>query len=226
MTNRPMERQPEEEVMNIAAEAQAYARADFGEVNQAFVDRLLEVAGPAERLAAVDLGTGPADIPIRVLRHRPRWHVTAVDASEAMLEWARRSVEKAVMTDAIELFLVDAKDTGLPAAAFDVVFSNSILHHITDVARFWAEVKRIARPGGLVFLRDLARPPSPNAAARIVEQYAAGESAILQEEYYRSLLSAYTPSEIRAQLAAAGLGTLEVSMVTDRHLDVWGKLRG
>ena len=134
MSDPDMPRRPEEEVMNIAAEAEAYARADFGEVNEAFVERLLDVVGLLDVAKAVDLGTGPADIPIRVLRYRPRWHVTAVDASGEMLQWARLNVEKAVMADAIDLVRLDAKDTGLPEAAFDVVFSNSILHHITAAA--------------------------------------------------------------------------------------------
>ena len=60
----PLRRQNEPELMDDKAEAEAYARADFAEVNDAFVDRLLELAGPRETAAAVDLGTGPADIPI------------------------------------------------------------------------------------------------------------------------------------------------------------------
>ena len=224
MSDPDMPRRPEEGAMNIAAEAEAYARADFSEVNEAFVERMLEIVGPLDVAKAVDLGTGPADIPIRLLRYRPRWHVTAVDASGEMLQWARRNVEKAVMADAIDLVRLDARETGLPGAAFDVVFSNSILHRVTDVAGFWAEVKRLARPGGAVFLRDLARPSSPYEAGRIVEKYAAGESGLLQEEYYRSLLSAYTPKEVRRQLADAGLATLDAEMSSDRHLDVFGRV--
>jgi len=52
-------RQAEPELMDLPEEAEAYARADFSAVNQAFVERVLELAG--ERVAAivVDLGTGP-----------------------------------------------------------------------------------------------------------------------------------------------------------------------
>ena len=210
--------------MDEAAEAAAYARADFAEVNAAFVARLLGLAGPCETARAVDLGTGPADIPLRIVRERPGWRIVAVDASSAMLEHARRAVEDAGASSAVTLVLSDAKSTGLPGAAFDVVFSNSILHHITDTDVFWTEVRRLAKSGALVFLRDLARPKSEEAARRIVQQYAASESPLLQEEYYRSLLSSYTPEEVRAQLARAGLTALNVERVTDRHFDVWGRL--
>ena len=220
----PMPRRPEPEYMDAGHEADAYAAADFGEVNQAVVDRLLELAGALEHARVVDLGTGPADIPVRLVRARPGWHVVAVDASDAMLRHAQQAIEREGLGHAIDLVLADAKATGLADAAFDVVFSNSILHHITDTDAFWAEVKRIARPGACAFLRDLARPHAAHAARAIVDRYARDETELLREEYYRSLLSSYTVEEVRAQLARAGLGSLQVAMVTDRHLDVFGRM--
>lgn len=218
----PIQRQAEPEWMDDPAEAKAYAEADFAAVNDAFVAKLLEVAGPLDEARAVDLGTGPADIPIRLLRARPRWRVAAVDAAAAMLAIARRAIDAAGLAGSITPVQADAKGTPLAAGAFDVIFSNSILHHITDTASFWAEVKRLGHRGTAVFLRDLARPASVAAAREIVNLHAGGESPLLQEEYYRSLLSAYTVDEVRLQLASAGLGELNVQMITDRHMDIWG----
>ena len=219
-----MPRQPEPEFMDAPAEAEAYARADFAQVNQAFVDRLLELAGHLQSARAVDLGTGPADIPIRLLRARPGWRVVAVDASAAMLDHARRAVETAGLAGRVELLAADAKATPLPTGRFNVIFSNSILHHVSEVEPFWAELRRLGSGGAVVFLRDLARPDAPQAARRIVQTYAAEESATLQEEFYRSLLASYTVGEVRRQLDRAGLACLQVTMVTDRHLDVFGRL--
>jgi ubiquinone/menaquinone biosynthesis C-methylase UbiE len=105
-----------------------------------------------------------------------------------------------------------------------VVFSNSILHHLSDMQPFWAEIRRVSKPGAFVMLRDLARPDATQTAREIVRQYAAGESLLLQEEYFRSLLAAYTPEELRLQLAHADLPLLRVEMVSDRHVDVFGRL--
>ena len=93
----PIPRRGEPEVMDDLAEAQAYAAADFADVNEAFVARLLELAGPPAKARAVDLGTGPGDIPIRLVRARPGWHVTAVDASLAMLNLARQAIDASAM---------------------------------------------------------------------------------------------------------------------------------
>jgi 2-polyprenyl-3-methyl-5-hydroxy-6-metoxy-1,4-benzoquinol methylase len=111
---------------------------------------------------------------------------------------------------------------GCSAGAFDVIFANSILHHINDTAALWAEVRRLATSGALVFMRDLARPATPQIARDIVNRHAGSESPLLQEEYHRSLLAAYTPEEVRLQLCRASLAGLEVAMATDRHMDVWG----
>ena len=82
----------------------------------------------------------------------------------------------------------------------------------------------MACPGAAVFLRDLFRPESAEQARALVETYAGDESNLLQEEFYRSLLSSYTPVEIQAQLDAAGLGHLTVETASDRHVDIRGRL--
>ena len=202
--------------MDLVEEAAAYAAADFSDVNEAFVGRLVELAGPADRALALDLGTGPGDIPLRLWKHRPAWKIVAGDVSLAMLELARTAIGAAGAARAVWPVEEDAKAAPFKPDVFDIIFSNSILHHITDTARLWGEVRRVSRPGTLVFVRDLARPPSAQAASEIVQRYAGTESALLQEEYYRSLLSAYTPDEVKAQLVLAGLGGLRVEMVTDR----------
>lgn len=207
--------------MDLAEEAKAYADADFADVNAAFVERLAELAGPRETALALDLGTGPADIPLRLWRRRPGWKIVAADVSRAMLELARAPLTSAGA--AVWLVEQDSKGAPFKDGAFDVVFSNSILHHISDTGRFWGEVRRVCRPDTLLFLRDLARPDSEEAAWAIVERYSGKESDLLKEEFYRSLLSAYGVEEVRAQLAEAGLGGLRVETVTDRHLDIFGR---
>lgn len=220
-----MPRIPEPERMDLPHEAEAYARADFADVNQRFVDRMLQLAAAAPpRLTLLDLGTGPGDIPRRIAAARPNWRIVAADAAEAMLAIARRETSAAPARDAIRWTRCDAKALPFVNGAFDAVVSNSILHHITETVVLWSEVRRVARPRALIFFRDLARPESPEAADRIVARYAGNESATLQEEFHRSLLSAYTVDEVREQLARAGLESLNAALITDRHLDIWGRL--
>jgi ubiquinone/menaquinone biosynthesis C-methylase UbiE len=218
-----MPRQPEPELIDLPEEAAAYAHADFAEVNQSFVARLVAFA-EADEARCLELGTGPADIPIRLVKAHPKWRITAVEASPPMLGFARYAIDRAGLSKSITLVQADAKDTGLAGRSFDIVFANSTLHHVNNVLGFWEEIKRVTSEGSLIFIRDLHRPPSIEAAAEIVRRYAAAESQLLQAEYRRSLLAAYSHQEVRAQLGAVGLGHLKVEVVTDRHMDIYGRI--
>lgn len=212
--------------MDETEEAHAYAVADFAGVNAAFVERLRELSEDIPVAAALDLGTGPADIAVGVAQAKPGWRMWAVDASWAMLVHGRAACAKAGIENTTGLLLADAKRLPIHSHSVDAVFSNSILHHINDTGLLWDEINRVAKPGALVFLRDLARPGSAADALDIVRKHAGDESKLLREEYYRSLLSAYTVDEVLRQLDRAGLDTLEVKQVTDRHLDIWGAMPG
>ena len=204
--------------------AAAYARADFSASNQRFVDGLLRDCArlPA---AAIDLGCGPCDVVIRLARAAPDTRITAVDGSAPMIALAREAVAQAGLADRITL--AQARLPGLPfeAGAFDAVLSKDLLHHLPDPQVLWSEVKRIGRPGAAVYVMDLIRPESAEAARVLVGSVTGGEDPILQEDFYNSLLAAFTMRDVGEQLAAAGLDDLEVIPAgTDRHLLVRGVL--
>lgn len=212
----------EPEVMDEPARAEAYAAADFSEVNQRFVNEfLLKCAAPSRVL---DLGCGPADIPIRLAHAAPGARVTAVDASPAMMALARQAVGDAGLDDRVTL--VEARLPGLPLAAhsFDAAISNSLVHHLPEPINFWKELARLAAPGAYIHVMDLIRPESRERAARIVEANAAQEHPLLKEDFFNSLLAAFTIEEVAEHVAAAGLGTLWPVQASDRHWLVSGRI--
>src|SRR5687768_8520884 len=98
-----MDRTPEPELMDDSEQAEAYAIADFAEVNQRFVDLFRAQFPSFARGSIVDLGCGPADIPIRLCRALPGVRVTGVDGAAAMLEQAARAVRSAELESRIAL---------------------------------------------------------------------------------------------------------------------------
>ncbi|MEQ8277283.1 MAG: class I SAM-dependent methyltransferase [Deltaproteobacteria bacterium] len=214
-----MDRTPEPELMEDVAQAEAYARADFDTPNEAFVDRFLATFPDFVRGSIVDLGCGPADIPLRLARRLPEVRVTGVDGSAAMLAPGRAAVEA---FDG-RVVLVEGTLPGAVAGRFDAVISNSLLHHLHDPDVLWAEVVRVANPGAVVLVADLSRPDSADAVDRLVEQYAANEPEVLRRDFRNSLHAAFTTEEIEAQLARHGLA-LEVERISDRHVAIHGRL--
>ena len=213
----------EPEVMDDPEQALAYARADFEKENQGFVDRFLDYYPDFTAGHVLDLGCGPADIPIRLARALPDCRVTGVDASPPMLALAEKSVRAAGLSDRIVLRCERFQDTVITDRA-DAVISNSLLHHVPNPLQFWYLVKKLAKPGGVVLVMDLFRPDSPEAAQAIVDQYAANEPAILRRDFYNSLLASFTEDEVAAQLAELNLSRLLIDVPDDRHWIVGGRL--
>jgi ubiquinone/menaquinone biosynthesis C-methylase UbiE len=221
-----MQRKAEPELMDLPDEVAAYANADFAEVNRLFVERLCDLTAHRgeERLDAIDLGCGPGDMAMRAARERPFWRIIAADASRPMLQWAQRVFEQAGVADRVTTRHLDAKAIDLPARSVDVIYSNSLVHHLSDPVPMWREVARLSRPGAVVFFRDLYRPADESCARAIVQTHAGAESELLREEFYRSLLSAYSVEEIRGQLQEAGLQGFTAGPINDRHMDIVGRL--
>jgi ubiquinone/menaquinone biosynthesis C-methylase UbiE len=144
--------------------------------------------------------------------------VRAIDLADAMLRLAAENVERAGLSDRIRLEHVDAK--GLPFAdgTFTAVMSNSIVHHIPQPATVLAEALRVLRkPGGLVFVRDLARPADDVQVGRLVATYAAGCNARQQKLFEESLRAALSVEEIRELVAGLGFDAASVRASSDRH---------
>ncbi|HEV8243642.1 MAG TPA: class I SAM-dependent methyltransferase [Nitrospirales bacterium] len=218
-----MNRVLEPELMDDQEQALAYAKADFEEENQGFVDRFLEFYPEFTSGHVLDLGCGPADIPIRLARALPDCRMTGVDGSAPMIALGAEAIRAAGLANRITLRCERFQETVLEERA-DAVISNSLLHHVPNALQFWYAVKKLAQPGAVVMVMDLLRPESPEAAKAIVEKYAADEPAILRRDFYNSLLASYTEDEVASQLTEMNLSRLLIDVLDDRHWIVGGRL--
>ena len=213
-----MERIVEQEVMDTAEAAEAYDAMEHGEVDNAFVERVLALGAKSGHF--LDVGTGPAQIPILLAQRCPEIRITALDLSKEMLKIAKRHIATAALTSRITLEQVDAKALPYPDNTFDGIISNSIVHHIHDSLRAMQEMSRVVKPGGLVLIRDLVRPETPEAAQAFVDTYAAEDTPYQQKLYYDSFLAAFTIAEVNEMLAQMDLQGAVVVQSSDRHWSV------
>jgi len=218
-----MERVLEPEVMDELEQVRAYANANFARENQGFVDRFITDCPDVSDGHIVDLGCGPADIPIRLARTLPLCRITGVDASQPMIDVGTQAVKAAGLADRITLRCERLQSLRLSEPC-DAGISNSVLHHLINPLRFWYALKQLVKPGGSVLVMDLLRPDSPESAQAIVEQYAANEPPILRRDFYHSLLAAFTEDEVAAQLAEMNFSRLLIDVPDDRHWMVAGRV--
>lgn len=212
--------------MDDEVQALAYAQADF-DAPHANVMRFFRATMPSgfDPVCAIDLGCGAADISIRLSRIHPRCSVDAVDGSQAMLDCAATAIKAAGLEQRICTVQASLPCQSLPQAHYDLVVSNSLLHHLYRPEVLWQTLCQVAKPGAFLFIADLIRPGSPKHALSLVERYAAGAPEILRRDFHNSLLAAFTVDEVREQLARAGLEYLAVRAISDRHLIVHGCYR-
>ncbi len=222
-----MKRIVEPELMDSAEQAEAYARADFEESHRRIVATFdarfpgVEVAG-----AVLDLGCGPGDITFRFAARFPLASLLGVDGSAAMIALANeRRSRDASLRDRVAFLEGTIPGASIPDRRWAAIVSNSLLHHLHRPAVLWQTVAQYAAPGARVFIADLTRPASAKDCQRLVNEYAAGEPEVLRRDFHNSLTAAFEPGEVRAQLAEAGLEELQVEVISDRHLIVFGEKR-
>ncbi len=212
----------EPEVMDTADEAADYDAMDHAEVNRRFVDDLLAALGDRDWSSpcrVFDAGTGTALIPIELLSRGVEGTVVAADAAVEMLRLGTERVAAAGLSDRITLVERDCKRLPETSGSFDVVLSNSLIHHVPEPRAAFAELWRIMKPGGRLFVRDLARPPTHDEVERLVALYAAEASAAQRQLFRQSLHAALTVPEVDALLSELEIPG-RATMTSDRHWTV------
>ena len=114
-------------------------------------------------------------------------------------------------------------------ASYDAIISNSLLHHLHEPQHLWSIIKQFVtnenkRGETAIYVCDLFRPDSKQEASELVDQYANKEPEILRKDFYNSLLAAFTPDEVRTQIDSAELDSLNIDVVSDRHMLIYGYL--
>ncbi len=158
-------------------------------------------AGGAVRL--LDVGTGGADLPRRLLRWAARepgrLEVVAIDPDPRAIAYARglEPMQGLELRQTTTSALVEAGER------FDVVVSGHVLHHLTgrELGAILADSERLVAPGGVAVHGDIARSPLAYLA------FAAGtlpfERTLLRGSFIRadglaSIRRSHTPAELAA----------------------------
>lgn len=201
--------------MDTTDDARDYNEMDHAEVNRVFVDDLLacgDITGDV-----LDLGTGTALIPIELCERLEDCRVMACDMSVAMLDLAVYNLAVTSAASRIQLDQADAKRLHYDDGQFDIVMSNSIVHHIPDPICALREAVRVAKAGGILFIRDLMRPETSSEVERLVATYASDANDHQRKMFDDSLHAALTLDEIRDLVSELGFDRDTLQATSDRH---------
>jgi 2-polyprenyl-3-methyl-5-hydroxy-6-metoxy-1,4-benzoquinol methylase len=222
-----MYRKLEPELMDDIEQANAYHAADFSGAHNRRVDVFKELAPPeAQRGMFLDLGCGSGDLTVRFLSALGGVSILGIDGSQAMIDIARAVVAQRPTLQGRASFLVECIPTdNIPRSKYTTIMTNGFLHHLHDPQNLWETLQGLGTPETFIFVADLRRPSTEEAARRIVEERAADEPDILKRDFFNSLCAAFEPSEIQEQLDSAGISGLKVTLLDEIHLVVHGFMR-
>ena len=151
------------------------------------------------RATVLDIGTGNADIPQRLVRqakrHNTELRVLALDISARHLQVAQEDVDK---INAPQIDLVQADAFRLPFAdnSIDLVVSTLFLHHFRDrqIHLLLNEFARVSKRGFII--NDLVRHRLPLWFFRLTRPFFA-RSYITRHDGEASIRRAYTLAEMQ-----------------------------
>ena len=219
-----MERILEPELMEDMAQAQAYSEADFGTQHSKIIDLIDQFFGAVEFSGDIlDLGCGPGDVTFRIAHRFSKAKITGIDGSQAMINLAKQRQERELLVKSrVNFIQAMVPGIDIPKTNYDLIVSTSFLHHLHQPGVLWQTITEHSRPGTKVFVADLCRAESKSAARQTVNESTKNEPDVLQEDFYNSLLAAFTPQEVENQLIRAGLNTLSVHI--DDYIIIHGEV--
>jgi len=200
---RPAPRRPEPEAMTDPEQVAAFDEAgrEGGVMAPVYLYHCIQVCTqirPGD--VVLDLGCGPANQLAMIARLNPEIRFVGLDLSEPMLARAEATCRAKGLAN-VELRHGDmTRLDGLGEASFDAVYSTMTLHHLPDgkaLEATFAEVARVLKPGGGLYLVDFGRLRSETAMRIMAEQYADQQPEAFTADYLNSLMAAFSLDDWR-----------------------------
>jgi len=217
-------RVPELEVMDDAEEVDAYASAAaqawLDKIDDSFVEHAINLVKGRPRGRALDVGTGPGQIALKLARRLSLWKIVGIDRSQRMIDEARaRLADTASVTGRLEFRVADGNRLDFPNATFDLVICNSVLHHFAEPQNLLAEIARVTKPRGAILLRDLRRPSRVQYAFH-VRWHGRHYEGKMGQLYRDSVRAAYTVPELQKLLDASRIRGARVFRYGSTHIGI------
>ncbi len=216
---------PEPEVMDDSAEVEAYssaaAQAYLDKIDDTFVEHVLRLVRGRERGRALDIGSGPGQIVIKLAKRLPLWRFVGAERSPNMVAEANAHLAAVgrQLEERVGFQVADGNRLPFPHASFDLVMCNSVLHHLAEPRNLLSEMARVGNPGSAILLRDLRRP-GRLAYPLHVRWHGRHYSGMMRKLYQDSVRAAYTERELQKLLDSSPLRGAHVFAHGATHLGV------
>jgi len=230
-----MERIPEPELMVEKEQVISYDEADFSEgevnlINQINHYLLRKNIFLGEKDLIVDLGCGPGNISEKLAIKWPNTEVVGIDGSKEMImraEYKKQTSGNKKKLKNLRYICCDIKDiksNNFLPKKISLLVSNSLIHHVTNLADFFNTIRSLSSNSTVNFHKDLKRPLDEKSALELKAQCSTKYNEILTNDYYASLRASYTFKELKNFILENELSSLDVFEEGENYLIVYGNV--
>ncbi|MDI6811467.1 MAG: class I SAM-dependent methyltransferase [archaeon] len=119
----------------------------------------------------LDVGTGPAYLPVGIAKRAPNLEIVGIDLSPAMVAIATKNAEKWGISDHVRVQRANAADLPFEDGYFDLVVSTLSLHHWLRPSECLKEINRVLKKNGEAWIYDARRDTTKEVNAQFRERY-------------------------------------------------------
>lgn len=188
--------------------AEGYAKY-LDPMTGAYVDHLLQIAGPSPDEQVLDVACGAGAVALPAARKGAK--VLAVDIAPKFVQIVTARAHQEGLQN-LEARVMDAMAMDLPDASFDVALSNFGLFLLPDRRKGFQEVHRVLKSGGRLVTTSFVAPPENQWVGFFRESLQRAFPEITPKP--PQFLELADPERFRRELEEAGFDRVEVETRT------------
>jgi ubiquinone/menaquinone biosynthesis C-methylase UbiE len=130
-----------------------------------------EVTATLRSGRVLDVGTGPAYLPVEIAKRAPNLEIVGIDLSPAMVAIATKNAEKRGVFDRVRVQRANAANLPFEDGYFDLVVSTLSLHHWLKPSECLKEINRVLKENGEAWIYDARRDTTKEVNAQFRKRY-------------------------------------------------------
>ena len=116
-----------------------------------------EVVSVFKEGTILDLGTGPGNLPVEIIKRAPGIQIIGIDLSRQLIRMARARSLEAGLSKHIVFEVANASNLRFNDGSFDMIISTGMLHSLKKPSSVLKEIYRVLKQDGDAWIYDPAK---------------------------------------------------------------------
>jgi demethylmenaquinone methyltransferase/2-methoxy-6-polyprenyl-1,4-benzoquinol methylase len=119
--------------------------------------KVVEIVGKKNPKQILDIATGTGDLVLMMASLNPD-RIVGLDISAGMLEVGKRKIEKAKLSDKIEMIVGDSEEIPFNENSFDAITVSFGVRNFANLDKGIKEIARVLKPTGVLVILETSNP--------------------------------------------------------------------